>query len=308
LEIRKALDLSSSAAAYLIPQVVDGAVRDFASKTPTMYNVVAKRPWASQTYFIKRKLSLPTAVWSIDGGPLPAPTHSDYGEVAKSMRYLYTRGEVTGPLIAAAGSVFNALSQDIEDHMQAMVEQLSTDIVTGDGANNEITGLLYQISDDSDTYTVAGGPSSAYLDASGAYLSLNLLDRAIDAAAESAGTGVVGPGATAAVTTRKVLRMINSLLQAQQRFMNTVEVQAGFRVQTYDGLPFYVDNHWGVDDKILFFDANRAVLLVHQDFTYEELAKTKDSVDYFIKGYFGFKLEGASSLLYNFAAPEGFGG
>jgi hypothetical protein len=30
------------------------------------------------------------------------------------------------------------------------------------------------------------------------------------------------------------------------------------------------------------------------------LAKTRDSVDYFIKGYFGFKLEGAASLLRNF--------
>jgi hypothetical protein len=82
--------------------------------------------------------------------------------------------------------------------------------------------------------------------------------------------------------------------------MNVTEIAAGFRVATYDGLPFLVDNHWQDDAKILFFDANRAVLLVHQDWTYEELAKTRDSVDYFIKGYFGFKLEGAASLLRNF--------
>lgn len=303
-ELRKALDLESSAAAYLLPEVVDGSIRDFASKSPTMYNAVAKRPWASQTYFIKKKLTNPTAVWSIDGGPLPAATHSTYGQVSKSVAYLYTRGEVTGPLIRAAGSVFDALGQDIEDHMQALVEQLSTDIVTADGTANDIEGILHQIETDSSLYTAAGGPGQV-IDAGGDYLSLLWLDKAIDAAAAASGTGVVGPGATVAVTTRPVLRMINTLLQAQQRFMNVTEIQAGFRVATYDGLPFIVDNHWQSNSNILFFDAGRAVLLVHQDWTYEELAKTKDSVDYFIKGYFGFQLNGAASLLTNFALSDG---
>jgi hypothetical protein len=53
------------------------------------------------------------------------------------------------------------------------------------------------------------------------------------------------------------------------------------------------------------FDPNRATLLVHKDFTYEELAKTRDSVDYMIKWYGGFKLEGAASLLRNFTLTAG---
>lgn len=303
MEIRKALDLSSTAAAYLLPEVVDGAIRDFASKSPTMYNAVQRRPWASQTYFIKKKLTLPTATWSVDGGPLPAATSGTYGQVSKSVSYLYTRGEVTGPMIEAAGSVFDALGQEIEDHQQAIVEQLSTDIVTADGTANNIEGILHQITDDSTLYTADGGAGQT-VDAGGAYLSLLWIDKAIDAAANASGTGVVGPGATMAVTTRPVLRMMNTLLQAQQRFMNETEIAAGFRVATYDGIPFMVDNHWQDNTKILFFDANRATLLVHKDWTYEELAKTKDSVDFFIKGYFGFKLEGAASLLYNFALSD----
>jgi HK97 family phage major capsid protein len=300
MDIRKALDLASSAAAYLIPEVVDGAIRDFAAKVPTMYNAVQKRPWASQTYFIRKRLSLPTASWSIDGGPLPAATQSTYGRTSASMRYLYTRGEVTGPMIAAAGSTFDALGSEIEAHQQAMVERLSTDIVTANGGSQDIKGILYQITDDSSLYTAAGG-AGQIVDAGGGYLSLNWIDKAIDASTLTSGMGVAGPGATVAVTTRPVLRMINSLLQAQQRFMDSTEISAGFRVSTYDGIPFVVDNHWQDNAKILFFDANRATLLVHKDFTYEELAKTKDSVDFFIKGYFGFALEGAASLLRNFA-------
>lgn len=304
MDIRKALDLSSTAAAYLLPEVVDGAVRDFAAKSPTMYNAVNKRPWASQTYFIKKKLTLPTATWSVDGGPLPAATSGTYGQISKSVAYLYTRGEVTGPMIEAAGSVFDALGTEIEDHQQAIVEQLSTDLVTADGTSNDIEGILYQIETDSSVYTAAGG-AGAVVDGSAGALTLNMIDKAIDAAAESSGTGVVGPGATMAVTTRPVMRMINSLLQAQQRYMNETEIAAGFRVMSYDGLPFVVDNHWQVNDKIIFFDANKAQLLVHKDWTYEELAKTKDSVDFFIKGYFGFKLEGAASVLSNFTITAG---
>lgn len=304
MEIRKALDLSSSAAEYLLPEVVDGAIRDFASMSPTMYNAVTKRPWASQTYFIKKKLTLPTATWSIDGGPLPAATTGSYGSVSKSMSYLYTRGEVTGPMIEAAGSVFDALGVEIEDHQQAIVEQLSTDITTADGTGNDIEGILHQITTDSIQYTETGGAGQVISGGASA-LTLNMIDKAIDAAALATGQGYAGPGATMAVTTRPVLRMINSLLQAQQRFMDSTEISAGFRVQTYDGLPFVIDNHWQSDSTILFFDANRASLLVHRDWTYEELAKTRDSVDFFIKGYFGFKLEGAASVLNNFTLTAG---
>jgi hypothetical protein len=297
VDIRKALDLASTAAAYFVPEVIDGAIRDYAAKVPTLYNAVQRRPWATNTYYIRKRLELPTAAWSIDGGPLPAATNSTYGKTFKTMKYLYTRGEVTGPMIAAAGNFFDALGSEIEGHQQAMVERLSTDIATANGGSNDFTGILYQITDDSDMYTANGGPA-AVIDASSAYLSLNWIDKAIDAAVD---VGMMGSGTpNTIVTTRKVARMINSLLQSQQRFMDSTEVAAGFRVPTYDGLAIVVDNHWQDDEKILIFDRNKATLLVHQDFTYEELAKTKDSVDFMMKWYGGFILEGSASLLENF--------
>ena len=302
IDLRKALDLQSSAAAYLIPETINDGIRDFASKVPTMYNAVTKRSWGTQTYFIRKRLTLPSATWSVDGGPLPAATQGTYGRTSRSMRYLYTRGEVTGPMIAAAGTFFDALALSIEEHQQALVETLSTNIVTGVGTSNDLEGILYQIETDSREYTAAGGAGQV-VDAGGAYLSLNWLDKAIDASSLSTGTGVASSGATAMVSTRPVARYINSLLQAQQQFVNVTDVSAGFRVNTYDGLAILYDNHWSDNTKILFFDRSKAVLYVHQDFTYEELAKTKDSVDYFIKGYFGFALEGSASELKNFVIP-----
>jgi HK97 family phage major capsid protein len=284
VDIRKALDLSSSAAAYLIPQVIDGAIRDFASKEPTLYNAVRHIPWATNTYFIRKRLSLPGASWSTDGGPLPAATQSEYGRASKSMKYLYTRGEVTGPMQAAAGSLFDALATEVEAHSRAMIEKLSTDIATANGGSNDITGILYQITDD----TTMGDQSVKSVTGT---LTLAMIDEAIDQ---------VNGDPDTILTSKPVRRKINSLLQAQQQFVNTTEIRAGFRVVSYDDLPILTDAHWSDNGKILIFDRDQARLLVHKDLTYEELAKTKDSTDFMIKGYFGFALEGSAVLLTGF--------
>lgn len=288
MTVRKALDLASSGS-YLIPEVVDNAIRDYATSEPVLANVVSRIPWATNTYFIRRRDALPTASWSTDGGSLPSASQSTYAKVSKTVKYLYTRGEVTGPMQAAAGSLYNALALEVEAHSRALVEQLSTDIATADGSSDDITGILYQIDTNDDMNW--GSTGSGVVDASSAYLTLDLIDEAIDTA-----RGEVD----LIVTSRRVRRAINALLQAQQQFVDRTEVAAGFRVLTYDGLPIVTDLHWETDTDILFIRRADARLLVHQDFTFEELAKTKDSTDFMIKGYFGFSLEGRPVHLKNF--------
>lgn len=280
--IRKALDIASGAGSYLIPEVVDGAIRDFISLEPVLYNLFPKTPWATNTYFIRRRTANPTASWSTDGGPLPAPSNQEFDRVAKNVKYLYSRGEVTGPMQRAAGSVFNALASEVEAHGKTMIDRLSQDIATATGGANDIEGLLYQ-TDVSDDFSAGGG-----LLASGEYLSLALIDEAID---NSQGQ------VDLIITSRKVRRRINSLLQAQQQFVNSTDIAAGFRVATYDGLPMVVAPHWETDTDMLFVRRADCKILVHQDFTYEDLAKTKDSVDFFIKWYGGFVVEGRPTHL-----------
>jgi len=288
LTIRKALDLASTGS-YLIPEVVDGAIRDYASKEAVLANVVNRVPWATNTYFIRRRDALPTAAWATDGGALPAASQSTYAKVSKTVAYLYTRGEITGPMQRAAGSLFNAMSLEVEAHTRALTEQLSTDIATATGAADDITGILHQI--DTEDSMNWGSTGTGVVDGAAGTLTLALIDGAIDAA-----RGEVD----LIVTSRIIRRKINSLLQAQQQFNDRTEVAAGFRVLTYDGLPIVTDLHWETSTDILFVRRADAKLLVHQDYTFEELAKTKDSVDFMIKGYFGFSLEGRPVHLNNF--------
>ena len=286
MTIRKALDIATGTSDYLIDDVVDGAIRDYVSLEPVIYNAVSKVPWSTNTYFVRKRTSNPTASWSTDGGSLPAATKAGHTRVSVPVAYLYTRGEVTGPMIATS-NVVQALSMEVEAHSRAIVAQLSDDIWSADGTNDDLVGILNQIETNDDL-----NAGSGVVTVSGA-LSLASLDKAID---NSRGQ------VDLIVCSRATRRAINALLQAQQQFVDRVEVQAGFRVLSYDGLPIVTDLANEETAKIAFIKRADAKLLVHQNFTYEELAKTKDSVDFYIKGYFGFALEGRPTELTGYTA------
>lgn len=264
--------------AYLIPEVVDPVIRDYIWRATPLLNVVTHKPWPTQTYMIRKRTGVPTSTWAADGASLPSATNSAYAKVTKTVKFLYTRGEVTGPMIAASGGVVNALQEEIRVSSREIARKLTADMVTGDASPaEEIDGIINQI------YSGTPGDEGGTLDYSSGQLKLVYLDEAIDASLGEANVIVCG---------RKVKRKINSLLQAQQRFNDTIEVGGGFRVPTYDGIPIITDLNWETNTDILLFNREEAKLLVNQDFTYSPLAKTKDSEDYFIKGYFGFALEG----------------
>lgn len=282
--ILRALNMTTGA--YLIPEVIDQAIRDYVAQEPVLYNLVSHVPWATPTYFIRKRTSVPTASWSTDGAALPAVTDQGFSKVSKTVKYIYTHGEVTGPEIAAARSEFDVLAMDIEIHARELVRKLSTDLATATGASNAIEGIIHQI--DTDASMNAGG---GVVSGGAAALTLQKLDEAIDTARGDVDL---------IVTSRAVRRKINSLLTAVQRFNDTTEVAAGFRVLTYDGLPIVTDLHWETNTDILFIRRADAKLLVHQDLTFEQMARTKDATEYFIKAYMGFALEGRPVHLNNF--------
>lgn len=294
LDISKTLNLSGSAANYLLPrEVVAGLIRDYVDDQGFFYNLVTKKPWPSYVYTIKKRLTLPTASWGTDGGPLPAATTSTYGDAQQTMKYIYTRGEVTGPAQAALGGAgFSAFSEEVELHTRAILQQLSYSIINGRGDYNDLYGIKYQTEEDT---SMSGGVwTNQVIDKQGAALTFDMLNEAID---ETASYGVI-------VASKAVQRRISAIAASLQRYNDRVEIAGGQRVTTWDGIPIVATNEFESDDELLFVDASRAILLEHQAFTFDYLAKTKDSDDFFIKGYFGFSLEGSSTLLKGFTLAD----
>lgn len=289
--IRKALDVATLESDYLRQELFDTAIRDFVSVEPVVYNTAVTRiPWAASIYAIRKRTSNPTATWSADGASMPAATKARHTKKTMAMSYLYTAGEVTGPAVKAAGSLINAMQMDIEAHSRAIVEELSENIVTGVGTSDDLEGMVYQLVTNADF-----NAGSAGIDVSGRAdptITLEMLDEAIDNSRGQVDLIITSP---------YVSRTINGLLQTYQRFPESVEVNGGFRVRSYEGRPILTTPEWtGGDDEILFIRKADSKLLVHEDFNYNELGRVKDAVSYFIKGYFGYVLEGRPTRLFGF--------
>src|SRR5690606_26284767 len=93
-------------------------------------------------------------------------------------------------------------------------------------------------------------------------------------------------------------RRLWSVLQPQIRFLGTTEIDGGFKVRSYNDMPIIEvkPNSTAVgadlDGTILAVNTDMVFMPILQDLTYEELAHTRDSVDFILKMYCGLVVEG----------------
>jgi len=275
-DLKKALDTSvTSTGADLIPEVVSEGLRKFVVTLSPVYAVLPKKMWPSNAYMYREVNALASATFAADGAALPSASTGTYDEKVINVKYVYSRGEVTGPLIKAAQSFIDVLQAEIELHANAIVRQVEQRILTGDSTMNsaEFDGFVKQI--------------TLSKDAANAQLSLALLDEMLD-------LPISYP--THLIMTRPMGRRLWAIMQAQQRFISEVDIAGGFRVSTYNGLPVIrVDNAiTGLTNIVLAPDMRWSSLIINQDITYEPLAKSKDSVDFMLKMYCALAVEGTN--------------
>lgn len=284
LDLRKALDTTgSTTGSYLIPEIVSQGLRRFVETRSPLYNETPKRDWPTNSYIFRSVTALPSAAFGTDGGNLPSATIGTYAKPAVPMKYVYSTGSVTGPMIQAAASLLDAYQLEVELHAEALVRKLEQTVISGDSSSTpeEFDGLIKQI--DNFILNVGTGNNQATT----TLLVLSHLDQALDLPAEYP---------SHIICNRALGRRLWSLLQAQQRFVDRTEVSGGFRVPTYNDLPILrVDNLiTGLDNIILFPDMRFVVMPVNQQLTFEELAKTKDSRDFMLKMYLTLAVEGTA--------------
>lgn len=281
MDLRKALDISA-AGTQLIPEVVSAGLRKFVETASPLYAETPKRDWPTNSYIYRSITALPSAAFGTDGGNLPSASNGTYAKPSVAMKYIYTRGEVTGPMIAASASLLDAYQLEIELHADALVRKLEQTIISGDSTSNaaEFDGLIKQITN---SLNVGTGSEQSVT----TLLTLAHIDETLDKPSEYP---------THIILSRAMGRRVWSLLQAQQRFVDRTEIAGGFRVPTYNDLPIVrVDTDiTGLTNVVLFPDMRWVVMPINQNVTFEELAKTKDSRDFMLKMYCTLAVEGAS--------------
>lgn len=286
LDIRKALDTSGgTTGAVLIPEVIDAGIRMFVETRSPLWNIIRKIPADGYAYAYREQNGLPVASFGAELGALPAAQNATYVERTVPIKSIYVRGELSGQIIEASRTLVNILEREIENSAMGMVRTLEQKIVSGDSVAqpNEFDGLAKWI-----TTTVDGTDTGGATGGADGPLSLALLDQLIDAPP--------GGEPTHLIMSKAMRRKLWSILQPQVRYMDQVEIEGGFRVPSYGGLPIIdlFDNATILADTILAPDMRLVYMPILKPLTYEELAHTRDSIDYFLKMYLTVVVEGAA--------------
>jgi hypothetical protein len=286
LDIRKALDTSSgTTGSVLVPEVIDPGIRMFVETRSPLWNIIRKFNFDGYAFAYREQNGLPVASFGAELGELPAAQNATYIERSVPIKSIYIRGELSGQLIEASRSLVPVLEREIENSAMGMVRTLEQKLISGDSAAqpNEFDGLAKWI-----TTTVDGTDTGGATGGTDGPLSLALLDQLIGAPP--------GGEPTHLIMSNAMSRKLWSILQPQVRYQGETEVEGGFRVPTYGGLPIIAlfDNASILADTILAPDMRLVYMPILKPLTYEELAHTRDSIDYFLKIYLTLVVEGAA--------------
>jgi len=160
-----------------------------------------------------------------------------YAQVSFGYKTLLTKVKVTRKAAAQAASYGDALAIELQGKAEDYAAALEDALFGGDSSATaeEIDGMFKLIGDVA-SQVVANSSLTA-----GDDLVLAKLDEAIDKVKGSGNrTDIVIFGSFAGI------RKVNAALQAQQAFNDMVEVKAGFRVRSYDGIPLITST--GISD------------------------------------------------------------
>jgi len=153
---------------------------------------------------------------------------STYERVEFEYKTIATRGRVTRKAQAVGKTYRNLLADEIEAKTRDFRDFEDWALLWGDTTvdTRQFDGIHKLIPDDQTlaTTTVADGDK----------LTLSLLDQAID---------LCQGEPNMIIASQRTRRQINALLQAQQRFVDVIEVKGGFKVLSYNNIPIFTSSN-----------------------------------------------------------------
>lgn len=284
-DVLKALDTGAvSTGEVLIPEVIEEGIRRLIETRSPLWDMIRKPRGEGYAYGWKEQNTLPPASFGAELAALPTANDATYSVATEPYKSMYTRGEVSGQLIAASRTFIDAVQESINNHMLGFIRTIEQKIITADAAVNplEFNGLNKWITNT--VYADTNGDGTG----TDQELTLNMLDVLAAHAPAS--------DPTVFIMSQAAWRKLGSLMQPQLRY-STTRVDGGFEVPTYLGIPILAlrDTHGtALDDTIYAPNMELVFMPILQDFTFEPLAKVRDSYDYMIRFYLSFIVEGAS--------------
>lgn len=224
-EMQRALTVSS-AGSFLLQTTINRVITSIVLRHMGVTSQLQHKSGTGNAAYVNRRSERTPAGQWLNDTTEPGIVASTYAQATFTYRTYVSRGQVTRKLQATGRAYTDVLAQEmmstLEDHMNG----LENGYVVGDSGAvaTQVNGLLTLIN------AVSGQVVANTTADTGDALALQKLDKAIDLCrGEDADKVIFG--------SQLGTRLVNAALQAQQQFNDKVEIEAGFRVRSYDTIP-----------------------------------------------------------------------
>jgi hypothetical protein len=294
----------------LIPVYVDPEIIDATRRATPLVELIPRVTNYGRTADFNLITTIATAQ-ALGEDAAVTEQNDTYYRVSLSVKYLYSIGRVTGPMFAASkqylasGGYVDALSLEVKNKTLAIKRLEESMILLGDGTTdwtepvnsttvsgaNSFNGLYNLILNTNTTYSTSWYTASAhYTDNAGAAISIPTIRTAIRT------PRTYGGEPNLVVCDYATYDSIKALIQDQLRYVATQSIAWGITAVSFEGVPIIASRFLSVtagtgsgtayNARSLFvLDTNVIEMRVLQDVSYEELAKTNDSIKFMVKCY-----------------------
>lgn len=227
VDIKKALG-TTEAGTVLVQQEIDKIIAQIVEyKNPLRMNL-ARRQGSGDAWLVTRRTPGTTgAQWvsDTDAGDID---QGAYTRTSFPYKTILAKGRVSRKLQAIGKTYVDVLAEEIEAQSDDFKDKEDYAITRGDATTQpkEYDGLDILISA-AQTVVMA-------TDNTGLSVTLAKVDEAVDLCAQDPDM---------IVCSKRTRRQLRSVLQAQQQFVNTVDVNGGFILLSYDHMPIFVSTN-----------------------------------------------------------------
>lgn len=282
---------AGTAGTALVPIYPDPSVVDRTSRQTPFRLTVPRRAIRGLTYDYIPLTAKGGAFWAAENGALDV-VDDTYDRVSVGVKFLYAKGLISGPAIAAMRGFIDPQQLDLSVKTTSIYEAEEDALINGDASTSvlEPSGMIKLIT----TNTT---------DRSGGLPTLPLIR------AELATTFNANGMVSLAITDATTHNYIKGLLQDFQRNVNGAMEMLGFGIPgsfEFDGVLFIRDRYMPTaasSKRILFLDMRYIFFAVLQDLTYEEKYTDQDGWVYLLKEYLTIvnTFEASCSQMYGIA-------
>ena len=312
LNMRKALTTtlstySAGTLPVLIPVYVDPEIIDLTRRATPLVELIPRVTNYGKTADYNQITTITTAQPLAEDAALTEQNDS-YTRRSVPIVYLYSIGRVTGPMFAASkqylssGGYVDALSLEVKNKTLALKRLEEAMILLGDHNTgttwtepvnstsiqcaNSFEGL-YNLITDANSCGL-GGSASYKTNMSGVALGISNIRTGIRTAR------TYGGEPNLIVCDYATYDTVKALIQDQLRYVSTTSIAWGITTVSFEGIPIIASRFLGTTagsgapltyKSMFILDTNVIEMRVLQDVSYEELAKTNDSIKFMLKVY-----------------------